>query len=136
MTSNLSILFYPKKLNSNKQESAIIYSRITINGKRSEFSTGRKIELKKWNSDSNLARGNSFEIKTLNRYLDTVKAKLYDIHDKLLREAKMISASDIKDLYLGKGEKQRMLLEVFQEHNDEIKNLIGKGLYQGHFTTL
>ncbi|MBK5192128.1 MAG: site-specific integrase, partial [Flavobacteriaceae bacterium] len=116
-----------KRSNSNKQESAIIYSRITINSKRSEFSTGRKIELNKWNSESNQSRGNSSEIKTLNRYLDTVKAKLYDIHDKLLREAKVISASAIKDLYLGKGEKQRMLLEVFQEHNNEIKKLIGKG---------
>jgi hypothetical protein len=136
MATLLNILFFPKRGISTPDEYAILYTRITINGKRSEFSTGRKIELKKWNSDSNQARGNSSEIKTLNRYLDTVKAKLYDIHDKLLREAKVISASDIKDLYLGKGEKQRMLLKVFQEHNDEIKNLIGKGLYQGHFTTL
>jgi len=131
MATLLNILFFPKRGRSTPDEYAILYTRITINGKRSEFSTGRKIELNKWNSESNQGRGNSPEIKILNRYLDTVKAKLYEIHDKLLRDNKVIAPSAVKDAYLGKGEKQRMLLEVFQEHNDQIKNLIGKGYTKG-----
>ncbi|KPM32308.1 Hypothetical protein I595_1959 [Croceitalea dokdonensis DOKDO 023] len=44
MYGKLNILFYPKKLKSNTDGKAMIYARVTINGKRSEFSLGRRID--------------------------------------------------------------------------------------------
>ncbi len=131
MASTLSILFYLKKGRSTPQDMSIIYTRITINGKRCEFSTGRQIEVRKWNKKGSIAKGTSDESRSINRYLDSIRAKLYEIHDRLLRDNQPISAKVIRDIYFGKGEEQRMLMEIFQEHNDEMERLIGKGFTKG-----
>ncbi|MCC4226782.1 site-specific integrase [Zunongwangia profunda] len=131
MINSLSIIFYPKKTTSKQSTNAVIYARLTYNGKRTDFTTSRKIELNKWNTHTNSARGNSSEAKALKRYLDDMRAALYDIHDRLVREKKKISAKIIKDIYLGKEEKQYMLIEIFQDHNDEMEKLIGKGYTKG-----
>ena len=131
MNNLLSILFYPKKTTSVKSTAAVIYGRLTYNGKRTDFTTSRKTDIKKWNTQSNNARGNSDESKSLNRYLDSIKSKLYDVHDRLIRDNQLISAKIIRDIYFGKGEEQRMLVEIFQDHNDQMKKLIGKGYTKG-----
>lgn len=131
MINSLSILFYPKKTTSSQSTEAVIYARLTYNGKRTDFTTSRKIDASKWNTLTNSARGSSVEAKALKRYLDDMRASLYDIHDRLVREGKKISAKIIKDIYFGKEEKQYMLLEIFQNHNDEMEKLIGKGFTKG-----
>jgi len=131
MATLLNILFYLKRGRSTPNDISVIYTRITFNGKRSEFSTGRQIELRKWSSGSGNAKGNSDESKSLNRYLDALKSKLYDVHDRLIRDNQLISAKIIRDIYFGKGEEQRMLVEIFQDHNDQMKKLIGKGYTKG-----
>jgi site-specific recombinase XerD len=131
MATLLSILFFPKKGRSTSSGSAVLYTRITYKGKRAEFSTSRKIDLQVWNSKSGKARGTSEEARSVNRFLETIRAALYEVHDRLLREDRPISATAIKDIYLGKEEKQYMLLEIFQDHNDQMKSLIGKGFTKG-----
>lgn len=44
MNNLLSILFYPKKTTSVKNKDAVIYVRLTYNGKRIDFTTSRKID--------------------------------------------------------------------------------------------
>ena len=131
MNNLLSILFYPKKTTSDKNSDAVIYVRLTYNGKRVDFTTSRKTDLKKWNSQSNNAKGSSDESISINRHLDSIKAKLYNIYDRLIRDNKTISSKIIKDIYFGKGEEERMLMEIFQDHNDQMKKLIGKGYTKG-----
>ena len=131
MATLFSILFFPKRGRSTPDEYAVLYTRITYNGKRAEFSTSRKISLQLWNSKSGKSRGTSEESRSVNRFIDTVRAALYEVHDKLIREERPISAQIIKDIYLGKEEEQRMLMEIFQEHNDQMKSLIGKGFTNG-----
>jgi site-specific recombinase XerD len=131
MSTLFSILFYPKQRASDTEGSAMMYARITYRGKRAEFSTSRKINLKLWINKSGKARGTSEEAKVVNRYIDHIRSSLYDIHDRLLRDNKRISASLIKDIYLGKEEKQYMLVEIFQDHNDDMEKLIGRGYTKG-----
>jgi integrase len=131
MSNTISILFYPKQRASDSAESAVLYTRITYIGKRSEFSTSRRVDIKYWDNRSGKARGNSDESRALNRYLDSIKTKLYEIHDRLLRDNLPISPKIINDIYFGKGEEERMLMEIFQEHNDQMKKLIGKGYTKG-----
>ena len=67
----------------------------------------------------------------INRHLDDIRTKVYEIFDRLSREGKPISAQIIRDIYQGKDDEQRCLLEIFQEHNDRIESLVGKGYSQG-----
>ena len=131
MSALLSILFYPKRGKSTPEDYAVLYTRITYKGKRAEFSTGRRIILQSWNSKIGKARGISDEARAVNRYLDTIRAALYEINDRLLREDRTITANIIKDIHLGKQEKQYMLLEIFGDHNDQMEKLIGKGYTKG-----
>ena len=131
MSALLSILFYPKRGKSTPENYAVLYTRITYKGKRAEFSTGRRIILQSWNNKIGKARGISDEARAVNRYLDSIRAALYEIHDRLLREDRTISANMIKEIHLGKQEKQYMLLEIFGDHNDQMEKLIGKGYTKG-----
>ena len=131
MNNSLSIIFYPKKTTSKHTNEAIIYARITYNGNRSDFTTSRKIEVSKWNSRTNSTRGNSGEARIIKRYLDDIRTRLYDIHDRLVREQKNISSKIIRDIYLGKEEREYKLMEIFNEHNDQMERLIGKGYTKG-----
>jgi site-specific recombinase XerD len=131
MSNSFSILFYPKQRASDSVDSAVLYTRITYIGKRSEFSTSRRIDIKYWDARSGKTKGNSDESRAINRFLDSVRSKLYEIHDRLLRDNQPVSPNIIKDIYFGKGEEERMLMEIFQDHNDQMKKLIGKGYTKG-----
>lgn len=131
MYGKMNILFYPKKSERNDVGMVMLYARITINGKRGEFSLGRRIDEQRWDSRGGKLRGTTTEVSNFNRFLDNVKNRLYDIYDSLLKEREDISATIIKNIYLGKEGKEYMLLEIFQEHNDEIESLLGKGFTKG-----
>lgn len=48
MKTNLSLLFYLKKSKNYQNCPVAIYMRITVDGKRSEITTGRSCEQEKW----------------------------------------------------------------------------------------
>lgn len=125
MKNLFSLLFYIKSSKADSNNKANIYCRITINGKRSEFSVRRKIDINKWNSDAGKVKGNSLDAKELNRYIDVVSNKIHRIHQKLIDDNKRITAVNLKDIYQGKNESYKMLLKIFQDHNDEMEKLSG-----------
>lgn len=131
MFGTINILFYPKKRDSDTDGKVTIYCRVTVNSKRSEFSLRRTVDEQRWDSHSGRLRGTSMEVSNFNRFLDNVKNRLYDTYDVLLKEREDISATIIKNIYLGKEGKEYMVLEIFQEHNDEIESLLGKGFTKG-----
>ena len=119
-----TILFwlFKAKMRNGK---APIYCRITINGKRAQFSLKRSIDPDKWNSSSGTAKGNSEEARILNSYLNKVKNDLHKHFNLLEAKEEFITADTIKNSYLGIKEKERSLIETFQYHNDQMKELIG-----------
>ncbi len=131
MYGKMNILFYPKKSEKNEDGMVMLYARVTINGKRGEFSLGRRVEEHRWDSRGGKLRGTVMEVSNFNRFLDNVKNRLYDIYDALLKERKDISATIIKNIYLGKEGKEYMVLEIFQEHNDTMESLLDKGFTKG-----
>lgn len=131
MYGTMKIHFYPKKKSTKVQGMALIYARITINGQRSEFSLGRTVEAYKWNSRSGNVRGTTKEVANMNRFLDLVKNRCFEIYDELLKEGSPATAETIVNTYLGKERKQRMVLEVFKQHNEEMEGLLDKGYTRG-----
>ncbi len=65
MNKTFSLLFYVKKAKILANETAPIYLRITIDGKRKEITTKRHIEPEKWNPITQKVNGNSEEVKVL-----------------------------------------------------------------------
>ena len=134
MKNTFSILFYLRKSKKKTNGTTPIYVRVTVNGKRSDFSAKRSIDAFKWNKSKARAKGTNEITRTLNTYLDTLKQKLYDAHQHLLNKGKVVSAKAITNHYLGKSEEKKTILEVFNLHNDNITALIGRGYVKSTVT--
>ena len=78
MNKTFGLLFYLKKSKVDAQGKCPIYLRITIDGKRTEISTKRTIEIEKWSVEANKAIGRTEDIRELNSYLDSLTSKTQD----------------------------------------------------------
>jgi hypothetical protein len=126
MNANISILFYLKRVKTNNQGLTPIFQRITINSKRLDNSTGKYIDPDKWNSDTSRMRGNSEEARLLNAHLDNLKVKIFTAEKKLIASELEITIENLKNALHHKLNRKRMLVPIFQDHNNKIKELIGK----------
>ena len=125
MSHSFSQLFYLKGKHFEKDVKVPIYLRLTVNGQRSELSISRKVDSEKWNARTGKIRGTNLEANELNSYLDAVRNKINKIHARLVDEGRPFNSSDIKNLYVGKGEKIKMLVQLFEEHNLQMEKLVG-----------
>ncbi len=126
MFTTINVIFYPKKRKSSNNKLVPIYARITLDSKRAEFSTGKQVDPLKWDVNTGRLRGKTPETLVLNRFFDALKAKCVSIYDELVRNEEYVDADAVKNIFLGKGQKQYMILEIFQNHNDEMESLVGK----------
>ena len=127
MKSNFCLLFYIRKQKNYKGGAMPIYMRITVNGKRADMSAGRECEPAKWNSQSGRANGTKEEIKSLNNYLDSLQSKVRDAHQLLIDSNQQVTTESLLNQFTGKTQKSRYLMQLFTEHNTQIKALIGNG---------
>ena len=126
MNTKLSILFFVKRTKTNVDGLLPIFIRVTVNGERIELSTKRFTTSERWLVEGNRMKGTSAESKATNSYLDTLKAKVYDYQQQLIREDELVNAENMRNKILGIEKRSYMIIGIFQQHNDEIKALIGK----------
>ena len=69
-------------------------------------------------------RGTNLEANELNSYLGAVQNKINKIYARLVDEERPFTSSDIKNQYLGKGEKLKFLVKLFEEHNQQMEKLV------------
>jgi len=133
MQDSFSILFYPKNSHLDKNKLAPIYMRITVDGKRCELSIKRKVDPTKWNPLAGKLKGSNQKSKELNRYLDDIRSKLYKIQGKFVTKGKPYTAIMIRNIFTNNESNRKTLLEIFQEHNDQIEQLVGKDYSSGAY---
>ena len=127
MKAKITVHIYAKTSKANKNGQLPIYFRLTVNGERFEFSTKKFIEKSKWSSEQSKMKGNSDEARSLNNYLDLIKSKVFDIQMELLHKNEELSIENFKSRLTGTHERERMIIPIYQSHNDKIKDLIGNG---------
>lgn len=125
MNNSFSLLFYIKKSKADNFGKANIYFRITIDGKRAESSIRRKIEVNRWCNATGLVKGSSKEVQELNRYISSIKGKIFHYQQRFIEKGEGITAVNLRDAFLKKDTNVKMLLQIFKNHNDQIKKLIG-----------
>lgn len=124
--NTLSVLFIIKKAKLLKNGEAPICMRITVNKRVAEVMIKRSIPVDLWNQKKECSKGKDRVAIELNHYINTVRAKVLQIHRELEIDNKPITADIIKDCYYGRDKVQRSLLEVYAEHNEKCRALIGK----------
>ena len=140
MDNVLSILFYLMRSKKDKNGLIPIYLRVTLNGKRVDLSTHRKINPLDWDVDASCAIGTGVDARILNNYLDNLKSKVNKQFNILESLGEPYSVEDIKNRLSGKSEKKKTLVNIFRYHNDEMKLKAGKdvaiGTYKHYLTSL
>ncbi|AXP82728.1 site-specific tyrosine recombinase XerC [Mariniflexile rhizosphaerae] len=126
MKTKVSILFYAKRAKTNANGLVPIYTRITIDGKRIELSTNRFVEISKWSTEASKMKGTSEEARSINNHLDLLKNQIRDAQMELIHRKVSITTESLKSKLLGIDERARMLVPIFQDHNNKIKELVGK----------
>lgn len=126
MEHRISSLFYIRKTKMTRDKLAPIYIRITVNGQRIDQSIQRYIEVARWSAAAGRARGNSVEARQLNTYLDTLTGKVLKLEREMVQDGQEITFETFREKWKGNQERPRMLIEIFQHHNDQLAALIGK----------
>jgi site-specific recombinase XerD len=127
--NTFAISFYQRIDKIDSKKTAPIFMRLTVKGERVDLSINRRIDVNRW--EDGKAKGNSSEAKQLNLYLDSVKARVYEIQRNLVDRKELITAYKIKNHYLGKGKKDKTVVQVFEYHNQQVFQLIGKDYSKG-----
>jgi site-specific recombinase XerD len=126
MKTKITLHFYAKSTKANANGLLPIYVRLTVDGKRLEFSTKKFVEKSRWSNELSKMKGTTEEARSINSYLDLMKSKVLDAQMELLHRNETLSIENFKNKLLGNEERQRMLVPIFQDHNNKIKELVGK----------
>jgi site-specific recombinase XerD len=125
MNSTVSILFYIKRAKINVDGVCPIYTRVTINSKRFEFSTNKFISPDKWSTEGAKVKGNSEDARAINNQLDIIKNQIMDAEKKLYKKEIEINSENLRNELFGIKQRERLLIPIFTEHNRKIKELVG-----------
>lgn len=126
MKNKISVLLYAKKSKAKSNHQVPVYLRITVDGKRSEFSTGKNVDVTKWNPEASRLKGNSEEARTINKYFDVLSARILEVERNLILSGESYDATDVRNLLTGRQATERYLIPIFENHNNRMEKLIGK----------
>lgn len=122
-----SLNFMVRRSRPNKEGEFPILLRITMNGQRAEVYTNRYVAPANWDASKGQSKGKTKKDLELNRYLDTIRTKICEIHNQLVMRDEMVNPDTLKKAFLGKLQKPTMLCEAFRELNKKVKDKNDRG---------
>ncbi|MGB4398178.1 MAG: Arm DNA-binding domain-containing protein [Daejeonella sp.] len=76
INEGLSVLFWLYKAKKSKDGMVPIYVRITVNGDRDNFSTGKKIAPSDWDEKNSFVKSVALDYKSVNSYIRKTQSAL------------------------------------------------------------
>lgn len=136
--TSYNLLFFIKRKKLLKSGKASLFIKITVNKNSVEFVLNCTINPELWSKESGAAIGNSQEAKLVNEFIDSVKFKFQSIINRMNTANIEITPVYLKNKYLGIEPKIKSVLEIFYDHNQKIRTLIGidysSGTYKKYLT--
>jgi site-specific recombinase XerD len=126
MNTTVSVLFYIKRAKVNNEGICPIYVRVTIQSKRFEFSANKFVNPERWSAEGTKVKGGNEEARTINSHLDYLKNQVLEAEKRLFKKDIKVTSEILKKELFGIAETKRMLIPIFQDHNNKIKELVGK----------
>ena len=124
--SMFSLLYYINKSKIKQNGECPVMLRITIKGRSVAMRTKRFVALKQWSQSKSKCIAKTPEAASLNLYLDALRAKVYNKYTELLSLHDEVIPELLRDSIMGvNSEAPKMLLELWEEINVEMKKLIG-----------
>jgi site-specific recombinase XerD len=133
-----SFKLYPRIAKINKQQLAPVYARIVAD-KKIEMSTTICVNPSDWNIKTQRVNKASKEANRINTFLDSFQSKVLNAYSNLFVEGISVTVELLRDRIFGRTEKQKTLMEIVKEHNQEFEKRIGidysYGSYKNYKTT-
>ncbi len=123
------------KINKIISGLAPIYVRITVDSKRCEISTKRKIRVDMWNLGKGMAKPLSIENKELNTYLEQLRTMMVQYYQELVINKVEITPETIKNKFFGVNDSEMTLCKLVEYHNTVCKETLRWGTLKNYFTT-
>lgn len=131
METKISILFYVKRAQLNVLGLVPIYLRVTVGAQRINMATKRYTAPDKWQVGAQKMKPGSEEAHSVNKYLDALKRQVYDYQTELIQNGIPVNADNMKNKLNGTEIGRFSLVKIFQDHNNQIKALVGKEFAPG-----
>lgn len=125
VNEHLSILFWLRRNRKNIGGQIPIYVRITVDGTRDGFATGKKIDAVFWNEETG-ASADCPDQHVINSYITKTKAALEKCYNLLEATEVTVTATMVRDKYMPRAPLQRTLMDAFKLHNTEFSERVGK----------
>ena len=125
MRTTFNTLFFLKRSGLKKDGTMPIMARITVNGTVAHFSTKLSIQPENWDARSNRAKGRDRSAKEMNLLLSEIQSSVTMSYHEVRSMEEIITAEQVKNNFLGISQNHKTILNLFREHNENIKSLIG-----------
>ena len=138
MKTQLFVSFLARKAMIKKTGMVPIYCRVKYSDTTVQFSTKMDVLYINWDSKRTRVTGNSK--KAMNLKLETLRISIIEKYDELIKTNVIITAKIIVDYYKNNTLIMNSVINVFKQHNENMKSLIGieysYGSYKNYKTTL
>lgn len=131
--------FYMNSSRINRDGTSPILFRIHISGETVKFTASLKLERSKWDAQRGMPLPLP-ETHDVTLYLETLRSRAVTAYADLCRSYETVTPEMVREAVLGRDQDGtvRTILGAWDEHNEEVKSLIGKDmsytLYQKHVT--
>lgn len=126
VNEDLSILFWFNRQKASKDGQVPIWVRITVNGDRDGFSSGKKIHPDFWDDETSSAMVGCPDYKLINSHISKTKVELERHFNQLAGVHKCVKATMVKDAYMPKQIVHKSLMQAFRLHNEEFAERVSK----------
>jgi site-specific recombinase XerD len=121
------VWFYLKTSKAVQSSIWHIYIRLTVNGRRAEWSTGRRCLREEWDKKTSRMKGGKETARATNAWLDLLYSKAYQHRHELYALGKPFEAVHVRKLMQGEElDPPKMLSEIWKYHTEYIAGLVGK----------
>lgn len=127
INEGLSVLFFLYKAKKTKDGTAPIYVRVTVNGGRDNFSSGRKLNPNDWDEKKGVVKSTYPDYKSINSYIRNTQTSLQKHYERLCSMYPAVTAQMVTDAQFPTPSNEKSLMTAFAVHNKEFEDLIGEG---------
>lgn len=138
MKKQILVSFLARKTLKKKNGMIPVYCRIRYDNRIAQFNTKIDVFGANWDSQTTRVIGNNS--KSVNIQLEKIRIDIIKKYELLYKTNIIITAKTILDLYKNNSLLMDGIMNVFKQHNENMKSLIGieysKGSYKNYITTI
>lgn len=127
MRQTISVKFFARKDRAMNNGQVPVFMRIGIDRKRLNIATKLHVTPDDWSIQDCQLKSRTKDALRINKMLEGFKMKAFDYQRELMNEGKSITLENIKAKWYGISlERKVMLMEIFKQHNEQMKALVNK----------